>query len=95
MQTSIPTSTTAQNALTTTFVPPNACLSQLWAASASGSTWMNLGPVNTSQCLPSGWSPSSTFSSEVCPSGWKLASNVTTKISNEPVTIGTCCPQYL
>ncbi|KAJ5523762.1 hypothetical protein N7494_010412 [Penicillium frequentans] len=53
---------TASLPLTTTFTPPSACLSDLWLAQSSSGKWMNLGPANTTECLPSGWAASSTFS---------------------------------
>ncbi|KAJ5621703.1 hypothetical protein N7528_006486 [Penicillium herquei] len=94
MTTTISGTTAAPLPLTTTFTPPGACLTDLWAAHSSGSTWMNIGPINTTECLPSGWSPTSAFSPGICPSGWTMAAS-STGDSEDYVTVGTCCPEYL
>ncbi|KAJ5815149.1 hypothetical protein N7474_006926 [Penicillium riverlandense] len=78
--------------LTTTFTPPQGCLHDLWAAMSGGSTWMNLGPINTAECLPSGWAPASYFSPGVCPSGYAIASESTAESGTATQTIATCCP---
>ncbi|KAJ5606026.1 hypothetical protein N7510_008807 [Penicillium lagena] len=78
--------------LTTTFTPPRGCLHDLWAAMSGGSTWMNLGPINTAECLPSGWAPASYFSPGVCPSGYAIASKSTAGSGTATQTIATCCP---
>ncbi|KAJ5948197.1 hypothetical protein N7466_001212 [Penicillium verhagenii] len=42
-----------------------------------------------------GYTASNTYTSGVCPRGWVMASNLTTEVSNQMQTVGTCCPQYL
>ncbi|OJJ43563.1 hypothetical protein ASPZODRAFT_136018 [Penicilliopsis zonata CBS 506.65] len=79
--------------LTTTFTPPTACLSDLWVVSTSvGGAWMNLGPGNTTECLPSGWSPTTYFSPGICPSGYVIATSTTASVNDAVETIATCCP---
>ncbi|PWY93042.1 hypothetical protein BO94DRAFT_615783 [Aspergillus sclerotioniger CBS 115572] len=83
--------------LTTTFTPPSACLNELWRAESSSSIWMNLGPINTTECLPSGWSPAAFtyFSPGICPSGWLVAASSTIIADEVTQTVGTCCPQLI
>ncbi|KAJ5179922.1 hypothetical protein N7492_003132 [Penicillium capsulatum] len=83
--------------LTTTFTPPSACLNDLWQTESDSSKWLHLGPLNTTECLPSGWSPYSYFSPGVCPSGWVMATTSTTSAKGHGgvETVGTCCPRYL
>ncbi|KAJ5678919.1 hypothetical protein N7462_007163 [Penicillium macrosclerotiorum] len=88
------TTRTAPLPLTTTFTPPSECLTNLWAAMSNSSTWMNLGPINTAECLPSGWAPKSYYSPGICPSGWIMAYNTTTSTGGTAETRGTCCPVY-
>ncbi|CAG8428744.1 unnamed protein product [Penicillium salamii] len=91
-----PDTTTPTLPLTTIFTPALECLTDFWVfqSSWSGNTspthWANLGPENTSLCLPSGWTPSTWYSPGIaCPSGWTMASE--RKVVNEETT-ATCCP---
>jgi hypothetical protein len=81
--------------LTTTFTPSSSCLNELWRAISDSSTWMRLGPHDTADCLPSGWSPNTYYSPGVCPSGWLMAYSETVIVSSSTQTVGTCCPQYM
>ncbi|PYI09755.1 hypothetical protein BO78DRAFT_427120 [Aspergillus sclerotiicarbonarius CBS 121057] len=83
--------------LTTTFTPAGACLSELWRVESSTSSWMNLGPINTTECLPSGWSPAANtyFSPGICPSSWLVAASSTIITDQTTQTVATCCPQFI
>ncbi|KAE8153348.1 hypothetical protein BDV25DRAFT_31335 [Aspergillus avenaceus] len=84
--------------LTTTFVPPSSCVSNIYKATSQCSgthcdyTWLNLGPASTAECLPSGWGPTSFFSPGLCPSGYGIASSVQYTTGNVTETHATCCP---
>ncbi|GFF22136.1 hypothetical protein IFM51744_00527 [Aspergillus udagawae] len=80
--------------LTTTFTPPSACLRDLWAASSppSHNWWMNLGPLNTTKCLPSGWAATNYFSPGICPSGYVIATTSKIVSGTMTETVATCCP---
>ncbi|PYI09654.1 hypothetical protein BO78DRAFT_415582 [Aspergillus sclerotiicarbonarius CBS 121057] len=86
------TSTTSPLPLTTTFTPPASCLSDIWAVNSTGLIWMNLGPTDTAECLPSGWGPSTYFSPGLCPSGYIIAKTIEYIGSNTTETAATCCP---
>ncbi|KAL4779165.1 hypothetical protein BJX76DRAFT_352043 [Aspergillus varians] len=79
--------------LETTFVPPSTCISDVWqpnSTSPEGTSWLwlNLGPIITSECLPSGWGPSAYYSPARCPSGYSANSVYT--VDSE--TRAVCCP---
>ncbi|KAE8370384.1 hypothetical protein BDV27DRAFT_152263 [Aspergillus caelatus] len=78
--------------LTTTFKPPNSCFNELWWYSTSGTIWMNLGPTDTSGCLPSGWATSSYFSPGICPSGYGVATTGLVDWGTSTESVATCCP---
>ena len=82
-------------ALTTTFTPSSSCLDELWRAISDNWTWMRLGPTDTADCLPSGWSSHTYYSPGVCPSGWHMAYSETVIVSSSTQIVGTCCPQYM
>ena len=93
-------------ALTTTFAPSPSCLIDYFKLPYQGSAltcldaqnsssqcfFTHLGPAtSTSDCLPSGYVPTSSFyySPGICPSGYELACHSTAG----PETRGTCCPR--
>lgn len=78
--------------LTTTFTPPDSCISNLWLGSTSGKTWMNLGPISHSECLPSGWQKTDYYSPGVCPTGYGIAASGTVMDGSVTETAATCCP---
>ncbi|OOF97950.1 hypothetical protein ASPCADRAFT_128132 [Aspergillus carbonarius ITEM 5010] len=86
------TAATALRPLTTTFVPPSSCINNLWLVSSSTKTWMNLGPRNTAECLPSSWEISSYYSPGLCPSGYRIAASDTIYDGSVTETAATCCP---
>ncbi|OQE25318.1 hypothetical protein PENSTE_c006G02384 [Penicillium steckii] len=80
------------SALTTTFTPPSSCISDLWLGSTSGKTWMNLGPISHSECLPSGWHKTDYYSPGICPSGYGIAYTGLVERGDVTETAATCCP---
>lgn len=78
--------------LTTNFTPPDSCVSDLWLGSTSGKTWMNLGPISHTECLPSGWAKTSYYSPGICPSGYGIAASGTVIDGSITETAATCCP---
>ncbi|KAL4932994.1 uncharacterized protein BDV17DRAFT_287357 [Aspergillus undulatus] len=78
--------------LTTTFTPPDSCISNLWLGSTSGKTWMNLGPISRSECLPSGWQKTDYYSPGICPTGYAIAASGTVIDGSVTETAATCCP---
>ncbi|PYH90756.1 hypothetical protein BO71DRAFT_452572 [Aspergillus ellipticus CBS 707.79] len=86
------TSATAILPLTTTFTPPSSCINELWLVSSSTKTWMNLGPLSMSECLPSGWEVSSYYSPGLCPSGYDIAASGIIYDGTVTETAATCCP---
>ncbi|KAI9039884.1 uncharacterized protein KD926_008985 [Aspergillus affinis] len=80
--------------LTTTFTPPASCISNVWLASTSGKTWMNLGPINHTECLPSGWSKSDYYSPGICPTGYAIAASGIVIDGPKTETAATCCPTF-
>ncbi|PLB48753.1 hypothetical protein P170DRAFT_425777 [Aspergillus steynii IBT 23096] len=80
--------------LTTTFTPPDSCISNPWLASTSGKTWMNLGPISRSECLPSGWQKTDYFSPGICPTGYAIAASGTVIDGTRTETAATCCPSF-
>jgi hypothetical protein len=81
-------------ALTTTFVPPSSCLTDIYLYTTFyGWHFYSLGPPDTN-CFPSGWIPATTayFSPGVCPKGYDIACLTYNSISTLTETIATCCP---
>ncbi|KAJ5094772.1 hypothetical protein N7456_010633 [Penicillium angulare] len=76
--------------LTTTFIPPSTCISDIWVPNSTNQEWLNLGPTSIDQCLPSGWGPSAYYSPARCPSGYS-AHGISTADSE---THAVCCPSY-
>jgi hypothetical protein len=76
--------------LTTTFTPSPSCLSDYYTFSSGE---LSLGPPQTSDCLPSGWKPTSQyFSPGLCPSGYTIACSTVVSIDTLTETQATCCP---
>jgi hypothetical protein len=76
--------------LTTTFTPSPSCLSDYYTFSNGE---FSLGPPQTSDCLPSGWQPTSQyFSPGLCPSGYLIACSTVVSIDALTETQATCCP---
>ncbi|PWY93540.1 hypothetical protein BO94DRAFT_572975 [Aspergillus sclerotioniger CBS 115572] len=92
MTTTATTAATALLPLTTIFIPPSSCINNLWLVSSSTKTWMNLGPRNTAECLPSSWEVSSYYSPGLCPSGYRIAASDTIYDGSVIETAATCCP---
>ncbi|KAN0079615.1 hypothetical protein V8E54_004829 [Elaphomyces granulatus] len=86
-------------ALTTTFVPPPPCLTDVYLYHQTGSTRpiatyyeYDLGPPDTSDCFPSGWEATAYFSPGVCPLGYNIACSSHNSIGTLTETTATCCP---
>jgi len=98
-------STSSPAPLTTLFVPPNSCFTDVYLYSfTSGETpqlaeessnGINyLGLPGTSNCLPTGWSPSTYFSPGFCPGGYTIACSFVNSIETVTETAAICCPRY-
>ncbi|KAJ5100438.1 hypothetical protein N7456_006490 [Penicillium angulare] len=100
--------TTTPLPLTTTFSPPEACMTDTWfieyvsginyyteiITGTNTSWWLSLGPTKTSTCFPSGYQTNTDFyySPGVCPSGYWIAQETVLTTGTETETRGTCCP---
>jgi hypothetical protein len=98
-------STSSPPPLTTLFVPPNSCFTDVyWYSFTSGQSpqpggteFMNgvhyLGLPGYSNCLPTNWAPSSYYSPGICPGGYTIACSSINSIETLTETVATCCPR--
>jgi hypothetical protein len=81
--------------LTTQFVPPSTCLSEVRTRNRFGYHDLELGCEGPggNECCPAGWGWKRYFSPGVCPSGYqtcKLPSSI-----QRQETTNVCCPEYV
>jgi hypothetical protein len=95
--------------LTTLFVPPNSCLTDVyWYSFTSGQTPQVLGTgigvgspgqhylglPGSSGCLPTGWAPCDYYSPGICPGGYTIACSSSHSVGGTVTeTVATCCPR--
>lgn len=108
METSTLISTTVLP-LTTAFIPAPSCFNDIGWYSTSGDSvvyatveagnscveptcWFGL--PSSSDCFPSGWGLSATYSPGVCPAGYSVACSSLASHDTVFETIGICCPRY-
>src|SRR5277367_986586 len=100
-----PMSLSSPPPLTTLFVPPNSCFTDVyWYSYTSGESPQPDGPTflagdvfyfglpGNPNCLPTSWEPSSYYSPGICPGGYTIACSSFSSVETVTETIATCCP---
>lgn len=81
--------------LTTTFQPPKSCItnSPTVPATVSGSKGFRYhqGPMENTECMPLGWSPTSYFSPGICPESYTIATKNEVSVGSVTETRAICC----